>query len=162
LEAATADLEAFTWMLQEAEKAREKAEARTPGGWLRALLGSARAPTGVKTPPGDFIYHLTTSPFRLYRAGRFTLRGWAFPRDGSAVTAIRARVGGKEFAADMGLPAPEAISQHGPQLKNPQPGFAATFATPPGRHRLALEARLEDGTWRSLLDIPIWCRPGPS
>ena len=42
---------------------------------------------------------------------------------------------------------------------NPQPGFEVTFDTPPGRHRLALEAQLEDGEWRSILNVPVWCRP---
>ncbi len=159
LEAATADLEALVWMLQAAETAREKSEHHTPAGWLRALLGQGRTPAEPKVPPGNFVYHLTTSPFRLYRGASFTLHGWVFPRDGRPVTAIRVRLAGREFAATLGLPAPKAIAQHGALLKNPQPGFEVTFDTPPGRHRLALEAQLEDGKWRSILNVPVWCRP---
>jgi hypothetical protein len=160
VEQATADLEAFSWMLQDMEKARAKAEARTPAGWLRALLATGRKPAGARTPAGDFSYHLTTSPFRLYRAETFTLRGWAVPRDHRAVTAIRARLAGREFAGRHGLPAPEAAATAGAAATHPAPGFEVTFDTPPGRHRLALEAQLEGREWRSILEIPVWCRPG--
>ena len=162
LETATADLEAFAWLLQDAERAREKAEARTPSGWWRALFGPGRIPAGTRTPPGDFVYHLTTSPFRLYRANTFTLCGWAFPRDGRAVTGIRARLGGREFSGRTGLPAPEPVAAHDLPPKHSQPGFEVTFDTPAGRHRLALELQLEGSEWRLLLDVPVWCRPGPS
>lgn len=159
LEQATAHLEAFVWMLQEAEMAREKTVRQTPAGWLRALLGRGPTPTEPKTLPGDFVYHLTTSPYRLYRGPLFTLRGWAFPRDGRALKAIRARIAGREFAARTGLPAPDASTQHGLRPGSPPPGFEVTFDTPPGRHRLALEAQLDGGEWRSILDAPVWCRP---
>jgi hypothetical protein len=157
LERATSDLESFVWMLEAEEKTRAKAEARTPSGWLASWFGALPAPDGSKTPPGDFVYHLTTSPYRIYGGPSFTLRGWAFPRDGRAVTAIRVRLAGREFAGRAGLPAPEAIAQHGATANNPQPGFEVTFDTPPGRHRLALEAQLAGGEWRSILEIPVWC-----
>ncbi len=159
LEQATADLEALVWMLQDMEQAKFKADARTPAGWLQALIGPGRKAPESRTPPGDFIYHLTTSPFRVYRAEAFTLRGWAFPRDHRAVTAIRARIAGREFAGRHGLSVPEAVAPPGAAAKNPHPGFEVTFATPPGRHRLALEAQIADGEWRSILDVPVWCRP---
>jgi hypothetical protein len=159
LHAAQADLEAFAWLLQEAERARERAERRTPLGFFRSLF-APRAAAPARVPPGDFVYHLTTSPFRIYRTPEFTLRGWACPRDGRAVTAIRVRLDGREFAGKHGLPAPEAAGQHGPQKNNPQPGFEVTFATPPGRHQLALEAQIERSEWRSILVVPTWCQPG--
>jgi hypothetical protein len=158
LQAAQADLEGFAWMLHESERARELAERRSPAGWLRALL-RPRTTEPARVPPGDFVYHLTTPPFRIYRTRDFTLKGWAFPRDGRAVTAIRVRLGGQEFTGKSGLPAPEAVVQHGPQLRNPQPGFEVTFPTPTGRHRLALDAQLEGNEWQSLLVVPVWCRP---
>jgi hypothetical protein len=37
--------------------------------------------------------------------------------------------------------------------------FAPPFTTPPGRHQLALEARIEDAEWRSILVVPIWVHP---
>jgi hypothetical protein len=159
LNGARQDLEAFTWMLQEAERARERAERSTPAGFLRSLFAPAR-PAAPRVPPGDFIYHLPTSPFRIYRGSEFTLRGWALPRDGRAVTGIRVRLDDGLFPGITGQPAPEALAQHGAQEKNPLPGFEVTFATPQGRHQLALEAELEGRDWRSILVVPVWCRPG--
>lgn len=158
LETATADLEAFVWMLQEAEKAREQAERRTLSGWLRAAFRPRRGAAGTRTPPGDFVYHLTTSPFRLYRTPTFTLHGWGFPRDGRSVTAIRARVAGQEFTGRTGLPSPKAVYAHALPPKHPPSGFQITFDTPPGRHRLALELQIEGIEWLSMLEVPIWCR----
>ena len=154
LQAAQADLEGFVWMLQESERARERAARATTLGFLRSLI-APRPVAPARVPPGDFVYYLATSPFRIYRGTEFTLRGWALPRDGRAVTAIRARLGPREFAGKYGLPAPEAT----PQSSNPQPGLEVTFATPAGRHQLALEAQLEGGEWRSILIVPVWCRP---
>lgn len=158
LHAARDDLEALVWMLQESERARDRAERRTFSGFFRALL-DPRPARPVRMPPGDFVYHLAPSPFRIYRETAFTLRGWVFPRDGRAVTGVRVRLDDREFIGQYGRPAPEAAIQHGPQPRNPQPGFEVAFDTPPGRHRLALEVRLEDGAWLSMLEVPVWCRP---
>lgn len=158
LQAARADLEALVWMLQESERAQERADLRTPLGLLRSLV-KPRARKAVRIPPGDFVYHLSTSPFRIYRGKEFTLRGWAFPRDGRALTAIRVRLDEQEFAGKSGLPAPEASRESLAHPRHPPPGFEVTFATPPGRHQLALEARLNEDVWSSILIVPIWCRP---
>jgi hypothetical protein len=114
-------------------------------------------PVDPDLPGGPFAYYLHTSPYRLYRGERFTVRGWVFPTDGQAVTAVRARVAGKEFLAQHGIEEPEVIAQHGPQPKNPRPGFSVAIATPPGRHQLRLEAQLENSAWFSILSTPIWC-----
>jgi hypothetical protein len=159
LHAAQADLEAFAWMLQEAERSQARTERRTLTGFLRSLFTSDR-PAITRVPPGDFVYHLTTSPFRIYRGPDFTLRGWAYPRDGRNITGIRVRLDGREYAGKHGLAAPEATAQHDPQGNRPLPGFEVTFATQAGRHELALEAQLAGGEWNSILVIPIWCRTG--
>jgi hypothetical protein len=135
-----ADLEEFTWML----------EASAPG---RSGTGSA------DLPGAPFTYHLATSPFRIYRGGPVTLRGWALPRGGERVAAIRARVDERAFEGAWGLEEPEAAG-HGAQAANPRPGFEITVEVPPGRHRLRLEANLDPGGWVSILNLPVWCRPG--
>lgn len=84
------------------------------------------------------------------------MRGWVMPRDGREVTAIRVRIAGREFFATRDLEEPEVVQQHGAQSKNPRPGFEVTFATPPGRHVLQLEAQLESAVWFSILTTPIW------
>lgn len=160
LQAAYSDLEALVWMLQETEKKLQTTQRRTFGGFIR-FLTQGRGPASdreTKTPPGDFIYHLMPSPFRLYRGETFTLAGWAFSRDGRPVTGIRARIAGGNYGGKTGLPAPEAAAQNGFPPETLPPGFEVTFATPPGRHQLALEAMLDDGVWRSLLNLPVWCR----
>jgi len=136
-----ADLEEFTWML-EAAGARETAP-----------------PTSPDLPGTGFAYHLQTSPFRIYRGDGFTMRGWAFPEDGRAVTAVRARVDDRVFPGTWGLEEPEAAARPGALPRNPRPGFEIVLGTPPGRHRLRLEACLEPGGWVSIVSLPIWCRP---
>jgi len=141
------------------------------GAPIRALGGLfARAPAPAtiarlmeQAPAegGIFTYYLHTSPFRIFRGAAFTLRGWVLPQDGSAVTGVRVNLGGRLFVGRVGLDEPEVIARHGPQAKNPSPGFEVAFETPPGRHMLSLEANLEGTEWRSIVTTPIWCVPAP-
>ena len=168
LRAAHADLEAFAWMLQDAEKARDRLHALVKS-WigkfvvpLRWLQKKARnsAPS-ANLPGAAFLYDLHTSPYRLYRETRFQLRGWAFPKDGRAVTAIRMRCDAQVFPGRYGIEEPEVVARFGLQSANPRPGFEIEFLTPPGRHWLRLEACLENRDWVSILNLPIWCQPEP-
>lgn len=134
----------------------------------RALTPGAMHPTMARImdrPPvegGIFTYYLHTSPFRIYRDKTFTLRGWAWPDDGRALTAIRLNLGGRTFIGRTGLPEPEVIARYGEQPANPNPGFEITFETPPGRHMLSLEAQLDGGEWRWIVKTSIWCEPSPA
>jgi hypothetical protein len=172
-----ADLEAFAAMLHAAEDERDALRAeisamRSSWGWkfcapLRSLqrkLDADKKPKTVRTPDlpgGDFLYYLHTPVFRVYREPAFTLRGWAMPRDGREITALRVRLGetGIEAMARRGLEEPDVIREHGAQPKNPRPGFEVEFPTPAGRHQLRLEAQLENREWRSILSTPIWVKP---
>jgi len=170
-----ADLEALTRRL-EAEAARaaalEAELARVTGSWSWRLLAplrrAARALARAQPPPpapppgvpgGVFTYYLHTSPFRIYRGDRFTLRGWAWPQDGRAVTAVRATLDGRAFGGRHGLEEREVIARYGPQPANPRPGFEIEFETPPGRHTLSLEAQVEGAGWLRILETTIWCEP---
>lgn len=173
-QAAFADLEYLTRKL-EAESARSdalEAELRATKdslGWrLGTLLGGkprrpAAEPPGKSSPVqgGVFTYYLHTSPFRIYRAPTFTLRGWAWPQDGRAVTAIRVDLDGRLYVGRTGIEEAEVIGRHGPQAANPRPGFEVAFDTPPGRHRLSLEAQLDGTEWKSILTTSIWSEPEP-
>jgi len=170
-----ADLEALTRRL-EAETARAAALEAELAALKRSLAGrflaplraagrllARREPPPPAAPPGIpgavFTYYLHTSPFRIYRGDRFTLRGWAWPRDGRAVTAIRVTLDGRAFEGRHGLEEREVIARYGPQPANPRPGFEVDFATPPGRHALSLEAQVEGAGWLRILETTIWCEP---
>jgi hypothetical protein len=132
--------------------------------WLRAKPPADAGSPAPENPPADgapFTYYLHTSPFRIYRDKAFTLRGWAWPLDGRAVTQVRANVGGRLFPGRVGIEEPEVIARYGPQSSNPRPGFEISFETPPGRHLLCLEAQLGGAEWRSIMCTSIWCEPSP-
>jgi hypothetical protein len=186
---ASADLEVLTRKLEalsldlEAE-ARKAAEMRSELGrikgslsWrlaapLRAIgrmFSPEQAAAGAAAAAGDarpdgaaFTYYLHTSPFRIYRGPAFTLKGWAWPEDGRAVTGVRARVDARLFDGRTGIEEPEVIARYGPQPSNPLPGFEVTFETPAGRHLLGLEAQLAGSEWRTIMCTTIWCEPGPA
>ncbi len=168
---AHADLEEFTRWLERAENERDERtrqvaylEQTKPTGlaaWWHARKTFPPPPAPLPLPytdvPGvDFVYYLCTSPYRVYREPAFMLQGWAFPRSGEPVTALRARVDGVEFFGTYGLDEPSVIAHFGPQPNNPRPGFKIPIETPPGRHRLSLEARVGSGDWVSFLKTPIW------
>jgi hypothetical protein len=175
-----ADLEELTRLLErESEKAAalEAELAAIKGSWswrvtapLRAIgpRSEARAPATARfmerapVAGGVFTYYLHTSPFRIYRDKAFTLRGWCWPNDGRAVTAVRVNLGGRIFNGRHGLEEPEVIARYGPQTANPRPGFEVRFETPGGRHSLSLEAQLDGSEWLWILRTSIWCEPaGP-
>jgi hypothetical protein len=104
-----------------------------------------------------FTYYLHTSPFRIYRDRSFTLRGWAWPQDGRAITAIRVNLGGRTFIGRHGLEEPEVVARHGTPPAPPRPGFEVTFETSPGQHALSLEAQLDGAEWRWIVQTTIWC-----
>jgi hypothetical protein len=138
------------------------APLRAIEGWLRPGASPAPGPVPAENPPADgapFTYYLHTSPFRIYRDDSFTLRGWAWPQDGRAVTQIRVNLGGRLSLGRTGIEEPEVIARYGAQPKNPRPGFEVTFATPAGRHLLSLEAQLDGSEWRSIMSTSIWCEP---
>jgi hypothetical protein len=180
LEALTRKLEALTRSLEvEAAAAAalrsELAAIKGSAPWklaapLRAIArafapegppaASARADEPARADGADFTYYLHTSPFRIYRERSFTIRGWAWPADGRAVTAIRANVDGRLFAGRHGLEEPEVIARYGAQPSNPLPGFEVAFDTPAGRHVLGIEAQLAGSEWRTIMCTTIWCEPG--
>jgi hypothetical protein len=174
-----ADLEVLVRKLESAEARAGALEDRLSAVWnswswrltapLRFLRRAAApepqagAPRDFMGPPpvegGAFTYYLHTSPFRIYRGETFTLRGWAWPVDGGAVSAVRVNLDGRTFTGRHGLEEPEVIARYGDQPKNPRPGFEVTFETRPGRHLLSLEALVEGAGWRWMLKTPIWCEP---
>jgi hypothetical protein len=168
---AAADLEVLSRKLEEAGRKADSLQAELDAikgslSWrLARLFGPAHKPVPPAQTPGNapakggvFTYFLHTSPFRIYRDERFTLRGWAWPDDGGSVTGVRANVDGGYFDGRLGIEEPEVVARYGAQPANPRPGFEITFDTPPGRHVLAVEARVAD-EWRTVMQTSIWCEP---
>ncbi|HEU5081511.1 MAG TPA: hypothetical protein VFT72_20020 [Opitutaceae bacterium] len=162
VQAARADVETLTWMLYPKERDAESlARAKKSAFWF-LVSGAAKLPRSVErlstVPAGDYIYYLHTSPYRIYRPGSFTLRGWVMPKDGRATTAVRVAIDEKTFYGRFGLEEPEVIVQHGAQAaKNPKPGFEIAFEITLGRHQLAVEAQVENDNWQTVVSTPVWC-----
>jgi hypothetical protein len=134
----------------------------------RMFQGDPR-PAALADPAGPapaegavFTYYLHTSPFRIYRDSTFTLRGWAWPEDGRAVTGVRVNLDGRLFPGRLGIEEPEVLARYGAQQANPLPGFEITFETPPGRHLLSLEAQVANSEWRTIMCTTIWCERDPA
>jgi hypothetical protein len=159
---AHSDVETMTFWLEGAVKRAAYFKRRTLGGLFRRLLGPTTSAKPKENsgemafPPQSFRYFLRNSPYRIYREPTFTLEGWAVPENGAPVTALRARVDDQEFLGTYGVEESFVPEWHGLQANNPLPGFKIIVETPPGRHRLAIEAQLGDGKWHALFNIPIW------
>ena len=162
---ASGDLEILTRKLEDAEARIASLKAELEQALIpKAKWGEKRpvpTPAPAPVPGAPFTYYLHTSPFRIYRDAAFTLRGWAWPVDGRAITAVRVDVDGKLALGKLGIPEPEVVARYGLQPENPQPGFEVTFETPAGRHAFSLEARLGESEWRSIMRTTIWCEPRP-
>jgi hypothetical protein len=167
------DLAKFGQWLMQAEDERDRLKLRVAAfeapetqrlaAMWRVLMGRRRkvADASPAQPfpdcaDGGFIHHFHVSPYRIFREPAFLLTGWAFPRDGRAVTALRARVDERSFSGTYGLAEPDVIARWGEQRENPRPGFKIIVELPPGRHRLSLEARLEGSDWLNIVAMPIW------
>jgi hypothetical protein len=126
------------------------------------LVAPERMPTARRNSSAEgsvFTYYLHTSPFRIYREHSFTLRGWAWPEDGRAITAIRVKIDDSSFVGRHGIEEQEVVIRYGIQPANPKPGFEVVFDTPPGSHSLSLEAELDGTEWRAIMKTSIWCEP---
>lgn len=174
---AAADTEVLVRRLEAAEDRSadlERELARLKGSVSWRLLAPVRAafeavfgaaPAAGASPPGvaggSFTYFLHTSPFRVYREESCTLRGWAWPEDGRAVTGVRVRLDDQVAAGKHGLEEPEVVARYPHLPPGCRPGFEVTFPTPPGRHLLSLEAQLDGAAWQSILRTSIWCERSP-
>lgn len=154
-----ADLEGRLAQVWNSRAWRLAAPLRALGRLFSRGPSPAAAPAAAPVPGGIFTYYLHTSPFRVYHDDAFTLRGWAWPQDGRAITAVRVDLDGRTFVGRHGIDEPEVAAAHAVPPANARPGFEVTFATPPGRHLLSLEAQIEGSEWRWMLKTSIWCEP---
>lgn len=168
-------LEQFSHRLAATERQRDDhtaqvARMRRTWGWslsapLRSLqkrfaplrpIALSNPPPADPAPGRDFVYHLPSTPFRIYPPTAITLHGWAFSADRRPITAIRSRVDTTTSPGEYGLPEPEVAAHHGWPPAEDTLGFTLDVLVPPGRHTLGLEAELGTDGWFTILSIPVW------
>ena len=120
------------------------------------------APNEKTEPPQDAKYFLHNPgahrhiDFWLDRPSVWTkkirylrLSGWCLATDGPEITAVRARVRGREFPARFGTVRPDIALLFNNRPGALRSGFTADVVVPPGRSQLVMEARRGDGPWES-------------
>jgi GT2 family glycosyltransferase/glycosyltransferase involved in cell wall biosynthesis len=93
-------------------------------------------------------YQIDEPYFWHVPAGPISIRGWCLLPDGTTPSAIRARIGQREFLGTTGLPRPDVAAVHGSAAS--VCGFLVELVLESGRHSLVLEVGGQDGTWLCL------------
>ncbi len=114
----------------------------------------------MSEPPQDakyFLHNPGANPrieFWLDRPSVWTkkirylrLSGWCLAIDGPEITAVRARLRGREFPARFGTIRPDIAVLFENRPGALRSGFSADVVVPPGRSQLVMEARSGDGPW---------------
>jgi hypothetical protein len=117
------------------------------------------APAAAAAANPSLVYHLATSPFRFFRPGETTLRGWVLPPAGRSISGIRAIVGTRTFAGLTGLAEPEVVRVYGLQPPHDHPGFKIDLTLAAGVHPLRLEVGVDHGEWITFLVVPLRVMP---
>lgn len=120
------------------------------------------APNEKREPPQDakyFLHNPGAHPhieFWLDRPSVWTkkirylrLSGWCLATEGAEISAVRARVRGREFPARFGTVRPDIALLFDNRPGALRSGFSADVVVPPGRSQLVMEARCGDGSWQS-------------
>ncbi|MGH8093927.1 MAG: glycosyltransferase family 2 protein [Chthoniobacterales bacterium] len=131
----------------------------------REVLG---APDEKPEPPQDPKYFIPNSganpriDFWLDRPAVWSrkvrhlrLSGWCLATTGPEITAVRARLRGKEFSARFGLVRPDIAVLFGNKPGSLGSGFTVDVLVPPGRAGLILEARSGEGPWETFFTHPL-------
>ena len=87
---------------------------------------------------------------------RFRLSGWCFSQDGKKIEGLRASLSDREFIVSHGLTRPDVATVYPDQATALRSGFEVVVEAPRGAvHRLRLEARHSDGSWREIFSKRI-------
>ncbi len=101
-----------------------------------------------------FFFRLDPRPVWSRRARTLRISGWCITKDGTALTAIRARVP-EIFEATLDRERPEIIKYFtGPQASMPC-GFVLDLKVPQRRARLAFDAADTNGKWQQIFFTTI-------
>ena len=96
------------------------------------------------------------------------IRGWCFSTDGNPVQAIRLRAGKTVLSGVVHLHRPD-VKNALPEAPHENTGFEIRGTLPSGRLDLAIEVRLNDGTWTQIFArrvrvktqlLPLWLGGG--
>ena len=92
------------------------------------------------------LWHLDTPLAGVLPDGCVTLRGWCFAAKGDSIAAIRLCTADVTLFGVTGRPRSD-VKADLPEAPGANTGFEIHGTLPSGRHRLALEAKLAEGTW---------------
>jgi hypothetical protein len=174
----TNDLETYAHLLRISEEQSRLARSRledlrsslewrilAPFRSLRKLLrkdAAVAAAHGIAAPTAEpFRYYFHTTPFRIFRAGHVTLRGWLLPPPGRQLTRTRVRVGETVYDVTWGLEEPEVVKEYQLEPPHDRPGFCVTFPVWAGTPQFCLEALLDGARWVTVLATPLRVMPAP-
>lgn len=82
--------------------------------------------------------------------GGTIIQGWVVPKPGRHFTDLRARAGGREFPAVLGIPREDLARFFKSSKRYLLAGFSATLTLPAGRHRVEFDVLTIQGRWEHL------------
>lgn len=128
---------------------------RRPKATVVPARFSAPAPPCVPPPPpprpslDSNLLAMVDYPRSWYlTAESVPIVGWVFALDGSAIHAIRAKVGDRTFAGKYGIKRHDVYATHRSSTAAEFSGYKVEITMSPGRYSLVLEAEVVPGVWR--------------
>jgi glycosyltransferase involved in cell wall biosynthesis len=113
---------------------------------MRSWLRRRTRPLGELPHPG-FLLWLDEPLDWTKLPRRFRFSGWCFSTNGDPISAMRARVGRREYAGSYGIFRADVASRYQERPGTFKSGFEIIAEAPRGRATATLEVRLADGSW---------------
>lgn len=155
-------------------------QVTAPLRWLRRVLIDSRRPRSrsvIHRVPADpsLIHQIDEPADWAAMPATGTVRGWVISRNGTAISAVRMRVGERLIEATFGLDRPDVARAHSAHAHAQHSGFSLDYSlTADTAQPLILEALTADGVWRCVVapnartdreepeqdrrDYPTWIR----
>jgi glycosyltransferase involved in cell wall biosynthesis len=102
-----------------------------------------------------FFFWVDPRPSWNRRERTLRISGWCLARDGTPLTAIRARVRGENFQAGLDRERPEIAKYLGGSLSSVHAGFVIELKIPRRKTRLAFQAATTNGNWQEVFSRTI-------
>ena len=141
----------------QAGTAEQIRSATSPDPFFNPHFNARRADYSLARPlahTAPVLWHLDTPLAGVLPDGCVTLRGWCFAASGKSIAALRLRASALTLFGVTGRPRPD-VKADLPEALGANTGFEIHGTLPDGRHELALEAKLPEGTWVVLLATTV-------